>query len=95
MKLNGIIIKPILTEKATSKAQNKVYTFEVAKKANKNSVKEALIALYGVKIGEVQMLVRKGKVKKVGKKMVSKHLPDHKIALVHVKEGTINIFPQV
>ena len=94
MKINDIIVKPVLTEKATSGAQSKIYTFEVGKKANKNTVKETLETVFGVKISKVRMLVRKGKVKKVGRKMVSKLSASKKIALVHVKEGTINVFPQ-
>jgi ribosomal protein L23 len=31
MKIDNVIIKPVLTEKATQAAQNKTYTFEVSK----------------------------------------------------------------
>lgn len=95
MKINDIILRPIVTEKATGQAQGKTYTFEVGKKANKNIVKEALQTVYGVKIDDVRIMVRKGKVRKVGKKMVSKKQSDQKIAFVHVKTGSINVFPQV
>jgi len=95
MKINDIILKPILTEKATGQAQSKTYTFEVGKKANKNSIKAALETIYDVKIDDVRILVRKGKVRKVGRKMVIKKQSDQKLAFVHVKTGSINVFPQV
>ena len=95
MKINDTILKPVLTEKATTQAQMKVYTFEVAKKATKFTVKQTLEKLYGVKVGNVKMLIRKGKIKKVGRKMKSKQQPDIKIAHVQLKEGSITIFPQV
>lgn len=95
MKLEKVIVQPILTEKATQSASQKVYTFEVDKKANKNQVKEVLQTIYGVKISGVRMITRKGKAKRVGKKMATKNRPNRKIAIVQVTEGTINVFPQV
>ena len=42
MKIDEILIKPMLTEKGTNLAKNKVYMFEVNLKANKHKVKQAL-----------------------------------------------------
>lgn len=95
MKIDNVIIKPVLTEKATQAAQGKTYTFEVSKLANKNQVKTVLESIYGVKVKTVRVSVRKGKVKRVGKRQTSKDMPDRKIAVVTVTEGTINVFPQV
>ena len=64
MLINEVLIKPILTEKATNLVQNQVYMFEVDKRANKHQVKQALEKLYKVKTGEVKMMIRKGKAKK-------------------------------
>ena len=89
-----VIIKPLLTEKATGMSQKNIYTFEVGTKANKHSVKEALIKLYNVKIGNVTILVRKGKMKKVGRKMQPKKNANRKVAYVTVTEGTISMFPK-
>lgn len=94
MKTNIIIIKPVLTEKATGMSQKGVYTFEVDQSANKNSVKELLTKLYKVKISQVKMLVRKGKLKKVGRRMQTKKSTDRKYAYVTVTEGTISLFPK-
>ena len=94
MLLNKILIKPILTEKATNLVQNNVYMFKVDKKANKHQVKQALEKLYKVKTGEVKVMIRKGKEKKVGKKGLLKKTADRKIAFIKLKEGKINLFPQ-
>jgi len=94
MLINKILVKPILTEKATNLVQNNVYMFEVDKKANKHQVKQALEKLYKVKTGEVKIMIRKGKEKKVGKKGLLKKSSDRKIAFVRLIEGKIDLFPQ-
>ena len=94
MLINKILIKPILTEKATNLVQNNVYMFEVDRKANKHQVKQALEKLYKVKTGEVKIMIRKGKEKKVGKKGLLKKTTDRKIAFVRLIEGKIDLFPQ-
>ena len=94
MLINEVLIKPILTEKATNLVQNQVYMFEVDKRANKHQVKQALEKLYKVKTGEVKMMIRKGKAKKTGKKMRIKKMADRKIAFVKLIEGKIDLFPQ-
>lgn len=94
MLINKILIKPILTEKATNLVQNNVYMFEVDRKANKHQVKQALEKLYKVKTGEVKIMIRKGKEKKVGKKGLLKKSTDRKIAFVRLIEGKIDLFPQ-
>jgi len=94
MLINKILIKPILTEKATNLVQNNVYMFEVDRKANKHQVKQALEKFYKVKTGEVKIMIRKGKEKKVGKKGLLKKSSDRKIAFVRLIEGKIDLFPQ-
>ncbi len=94
MLINEVLIKPILTEKATNLVQNQVYMFEVDKRANKFQIKQALEKLYKVKTGAVKIMIRKGKEKKTGKKMVIKKMADKKIAFVKLIEGKIDLFPQ-
>jgi large subunit ribosomal protein L23 len=94
MLINKVLIKPILTEKATNLVQSQVYMFEVDKSANKFQIKQALEKLYKVKTGEVKIMIRKGKERKTGKKMILKKLPDRKIAFVKLTEGKIDLFPQ-
>lgn len=94
MKLTEILIKPVVTEKATSLAKNDVYLFEVHKDANKYQIKKALQELYEVKVGEVRINIRKGRTRKVGKRMVERKLSDRKIAYIKIKEGKIDLFPK-
>lgn len=94
MLINKVLIKPVLTEKATNLVQSNVYMFEVDKKANKNQIKQAVEKLFKVKTKEVKVMIRKGKEKKVGKKGLLKKITDRKIAFVKLKEGKIDLFPQ-
>ncbi|MBI4225523.1 50S ribosomal protein L23 [Candidatus Roizmanbacteria bacterium] len=94
MKFNDILIKPILTEKATNLANTNIYMFETNFKANKHNIKEALEKLYKVKVKQVKILIRKGKKRKVGRRMTFKKLADKKIAFIQLEEGKIDLFPQ-
>lgn len=94
MLINDVLIKPILTEKATDLVQKQVYMFEVDKNANKHQIKAALEKLYKVKTGEVKIMIRKGKERRTGKKMLVKKMADRKIAFIKLTEGKIDLFPQ-
>lgn len=94
MKINEILKKPVLTEKATNLTQSDVYTFDVSLKANKFQIKQVIEEIYKVKVADIKIVIRKGKRKKVGKKMVLKARPNRKIAYIKLSEGKINLFPQ-
>jgi large subunit ribosomal protein L23 len=94
MRIDSIIIKPVLTEKSSRLVQTNVYTFHVHSHANKHQIAAVIKKMYAVEVGEIKVLNRKGKVKKVGRKQVSKKQPTEKIAYVTVKKGTINVFPK-
>lgn len=94
MKIDNVIVGPVLTEKATNLATQKVYMFYVQKRVTKHKVKNAIEELYQVKIDKVTVVVRKGKKRRSGRKMATKTLPDKKIAYVKVTEGKIDLFPQ-
>ena len=59
-----MIRKPIITEKATMASENGAVVFEVAIDANKPQIKEAVEALFGVKVKAVNTTITKGKVKR-------------------------------
>ena len=53
----NIIIKPLITEKATSQSElHNCYSFLVNKKANKVEIKKAVEASYGVKVEKVRTI---------------------------------------
>ncbi|MDM7458040.1 MAG: 50S ribosomal protein L23 [Paracoccus sp. (in: a-proteobacteria)] len=59
-----VIVKPIITEKATLAAEANGVVFEVAKSANKPQIKDAVEALFGVKVKAVNTTIIKGKTKR-------------------------------
>lgn len=94
MKINEVIISPVLTEKATDLVKNQIYMFNVNLKANKSQIKESIEKIYKVKVDQVRVMIRKGKKRKVGRKMKIKKIADRKVAYIKLKEGKIDIFPQ-
>ena len=80
-----VIRKPIITEKSTMASENGAVVFEVAIDSNKPQIKEAVEALFGVKVKAVNTLITKGKVKRfrgrIGKRK------DVKKAYVTLEEG--------
>ncbi|MFQ5452080.1 MAG: 50S ribosomal protein L23 [Candidatus Paceibacterota bacterium] len=93
MRVNDTILKPRITERAIDKTKDGVYAFEVAQSVNKHQIKAAVESLYGVSVSSVRTLTRRGKTRRVGKKLKAKKLPDKKIAYIKVTKGTISIFP--
>lgn len=91
---NGVILKPIQTEKATNMARTNTYTFEVDRDANKNQIAHVLEQLYKVKVSQIRVMNRKGKTRRAGRKMQTRELPDKKVAYITLKEGTIDLFPK-
>ena len=80
-----IIKRPIVTEKTTMIAENNTYTFEVLKDADKVEVKNAVEALFNVKVEKVNILNQEGKTKRFkGVKGRRNHV---KKAYVRLQEG--------
>ena len=59
-----VIRKLIITEKTTMASENGAVVFEVAIDSNKPQIKEAVEALFGVKVKAVNTTITKGKVKR-------------------------------
>ena len=85
-----VIRKPIITEKTTMASENGAVVFEVAMDAAKPQIKEAVEALFGVKVKAVNTSISKGKVKRF-KGQIGKRR-DVKKAYVTLEEGnTIDV----
>ena len=86
------IVRPIVTEQTSAAYQEKgEYTFEVAPDANKQSIKQAIETLFGVKVTGVWTLNVRGKSRRVGTSTGRR--PHWKKAIVTLREGdTISIF---
>ncbi|HHT64595.1 MAG: 50S ribosomal protein L23 [Caldicoprobacterales bacterium] len=63
---HDIIIKPVLSEKSYDSIADKKYTFIVDRKANKTEIKQAIEAIFGVKVESVNTLRQEGKMKRTG-----------------------------
>jgi large subunit ribosomal protein L23 len=96
MRLAEILIKPILSEKSNQMQEKRgIYSFKVARKANKLEIKKAVESFYGVNVAEVRTLVvpskSKSRMTKAG--VISGRKPGYKKALVTVAEGeTIDLY---
>ena len=62
-----VIIRPVITEHSYDAMENNVYTFEVAKDANKIEIAKAVEEIFGVKVAKVNTLNMQGKVKRTGR----------------------------
>jgi len=85
-----ILIKPIITEKATDLSElNNCFTFVVKKTANKIEVKEAVESAYGVSVENVRTMNYpvKRKTKFTKKGVVSGKTGAYKKAIVQLAEG--------
>lgn len=62
-----IIRRPIITENSTELMEDKKYTFEVDKRANKVEIKKAIEQIFDVKVKKVNTLRTPGKLKRYGR----------------------------
>ena len=67
MIAHDIVIRPVITEKTMLGAVNKIYTFEVAKSANKNEIAKACEQVFGVKVAKVNTVSMRGKFRRQGR----------------------------
>jgi len=92
----SILIKPIITEKATSNSElNNCFTFQVDTKANKIEIKQAVEAAYGVSVETVRtMNVRPDRSTKYTKTGIQHGKTNAvKKAIVQLAEGeTIDLY---
>lgn len=85
-----LIKKPIITEKATMASEHGAVVFQVAMTATKPAIKEAVEAVFGVKVKSVNTVVTKGKAKKFRGRAGERS--DKKKAYVMLEEGnTIDV----
>lgn len=92
MKLEEILIRPWITEKAAAaQAQANEYFFRVHSKATKTQVRQAVEKLFKVHVEKVRTMNLLGKIRRAGKSMGKR--PDWKKAMVKLQAGeTIKIF---
>lgn len=86
MRLTDVIRRPLVTEKTTiMREDGRTIAFEVAVKATKQEIKQAVEHLLGSKVATVRTEIAHGKVKRQGR-FVGRR-PDWKKAYVVLRKG--------
>jgi large subunit ribosomal protein L23 len=80
-----VIRRPLITEKSTRLQEINDYAFEVASKATKKQVKDAVEKAFKVKVVKVNMLNVRGKEKRMGRRLIM--TPSKKKAIVTLASG--------
>ncbi len=84
--LYTVIRRPVITEKGMNvKETENTLVFEVAEKATKTEVKQAVESLFKVKVSKVRTAIVEGKERRRGK--FAGYRPDWKKAYVRLKDG--------
>ncbi|MFN2525619.1 MAG: 50S ribosomal protein L23 [Actinomycetota bacterium] len=88
-----VIIAPVVSEKSYGLLDQNAYTFVVHPDANKTEIRQAVEAIWGVKVLNVNTVNRKGKSKRF--RFTQGRRTDVKRAIVKLAEGDkIEIFEQ-
>jgi len=80
-----VVLAPHITEKSTMLSENNAVVFRVASGASKPEIKEAVEALFNVKVTNVNTLTTKGKTKRWRGRPYQRS--DFKKAIVTLAEG--------
>jgi len=90
--LHDIILAPVVSEKSYELIEDlNAYTFEVDPRSNKEEIRDAIEAIFEVKVLRVNTMNRKGKRKRQGYKIGKRK--DIKRAVVTLAEGdSIDLF---
>jgi large subunit ribosomal protein L23 len=80
-----VILAPVVSEKSYEALDVGRYTFVVHPKANKTEIKQAVEAIFGVKVATVNTLYRQGKHKRFGLQQGKRK--DSKRAVVTLRAG--------
>jgi large subunit ribosomal protein L23 len=89
-----VIVRPVVSEKSYAGLEGNRYTFLVDPEANKTQIKQAIEAIWNVRVTNVNTMNRKGKAKRGGRyRQITGHRANQKRAIVTLAEGDqIEIF---
>jgi large subunit ribosomal protein L23 len=86
MNIYDVIVRPVVTEKAVSKKDDeRTLCFAVSPQANKTEIRDAVQALFKVKVEDVRTVNGTGKLRRRGR--FSGYRSDWKKAYVRLKAG--------
>ena len=86
MNVYQVLRRPILTEKTDYQRDENQYVFEVARRANKLQIKEAVEKLFDVEVLAVNTMTMKAKQRRLGRKLIVTR-PAWKKAVVTLAPG--------
>jgi large subunit ribosomal protein L23 len=84
-ELENVLIRPHITEKASTLAENNIYVFEVGKRARKTAVKAAVKEIY--KVNPMKINIVNSPSKRVFSKGIKGVKSGKKKAMVFLKKG--------
>ncbi len=88
----SVIENILVTEKSMEAQDENKYIFKVSKAATKIDIARAIEDIYGVKVKDVNVLNRKGKPKRMGRRSLKMgHTASTKRAVVTLSEGSIEV----
>ena len=82
-----VILQPVVSEKSYALLDSGVYTFLVHPDANKTEIRQAVEAIFGVRVAKVNTLNRQGKRKRNRRSFTYGKRPDRKRAIVTLVAG--------
>ena len=86
-----VILKPVVSEKSYALLDENTYTFIVDPDANKTEIKEAVQAIFSVRVANVNTLHRKGKVKRTRRTLGVRKATKRALVTLH-PDDKIEIF---
>jgi len=88
-----VILEPVVSEKSYGLLDENVYTFKVRRSASKPEIRDAIQAIFDVKVLKVNTLNRKGKTVRNRRTGITSKRADAKRAIVTLAEGdSIDLF---
>lgn len=87
MRVNKVIVKPIVTEKSMAAGDSNKYHFKVGIKASKDAIAENVEDLFDVDVVSVRTMIMPGKKKRIGKTWRFTKTKKWKKAVVEVMPG--------
>lgn len=88
---HDVIIRPVVSEHSMSEIADRKYTFEVAKSASKVEIRDAVEAVFGVKVESVNTLNVRSKAKRLSMGRPEGSVPGWKKAIVKLTEDSKTI----
>lgn len=85
--LRDVILRPVVSEKSYKLLDANTYTFVVHPSATKIEIRQAVEAVFGVRVTNVNTLNRKGKRKRNRRQPTFGQRPDTKRAIVTLVAG--------